>query len=223
PSFDDLKYAGWLHRELAESRRIIEKETGKDVRYLAYPYGDYDSRVAKMAARAGYDAALTCDFGRVKRGSDPLRMKRFVIDKQMTFADFRKYLGAGSMQLAEVTPKPGDSDQPARVISARIPNHEQLDPSSVGLALLSLGSVAPYSYDATTGSVSLVINESPEALRGKNHRAVVWARDAKTGKRVEATWSFRFSEPQPVQPEMPATAVAARIPAGAAAVSANER
>lgn len=220
PAFDDLKYAGWLHRELAESRRIIEKETGKKVRYLAYPYGDYDSRVARMAAKAGYDAALTCDFGRVKRGSDPLRMKRFVIDKQMTFADFRSYLGAGSIQLADVTPK-GDLDQPFTVVSARIPNHEELDPSSVGLALLSLGNVAPYSYDTTTGSISLTINETPEALRGKTHRAVVWARDAKTGKRLEASWSFRFPEPVPVEPEVPAASLA-RMPV-AGSVSANER
>ena len=205
PSFDDLKYAGWLYKELAESKKIIEKHTGKPVRYLAYPYGDYDTRVAKMAAKAGYDAALTCDFGPVKPGSDPLRMKRFVIDKRMTFADFRRYLGAGKMQVADATPAGEASDLPA-VISARIPNHEKLDPTSVGLALLSLGKVTPYAYDSKTGSVSLVLNEPIESLRGKNHRAVVWAKDARTGKRVEASWTFRIPEPEPEPVEPPVIA-----------------
>ncbi|HUP46293.1 MAG TPA: polysaccharide deacetylase family protein [Thermoanaerobaculia bacterium] len=221
PEFDDLQYAGWLHRELAESKRIIEERTGKPVDFLAYPYGDYDTRVARMAEKAGYLAALTCNFGRVKAGSDPLRMKRFVIDKQMTFADFRSYLGAGNIQLADVNPR-GDLDEPARIVSARIPNHEQLDPASVGLAVLSLGSVAPYSYDPATGSVSLVINEPPEELLGKSHQALVWARHARTGKRVEASWSFRFIEPEP-EPAEAATALTARAPVLGGGPTANER
>lgn len=224
-SFDDAKYASWLHRELAESKRIIEKEVGQKVEFLAYPYGDYDTTVAKTAGKAGYSAALTCDFGAVRRGSDPLRMKRFVIDQKMSFSDFRRYLGAGTMQVADVTPK-GEVSEPATVISARIPNHEQLDPTSVGLALLSLGSIAPYAYDANTGAISLKVKESREELRGKYHQAVVWGRDAKTGKRVEATWSFRIAEPPapPVHQQQPTT-IAARAAIGGLpqAPAANER
>ncbi|HUP49267.1 MAG TPA: polysaccharide deacetylase family protein [Thermoanaerobaculia bacterium] len=223
-SLDDLQYAGWLRRELAESKRIIEQRTGRPVEFLAYPYGDYDTRVARMAARAGYAAALTCDFGRVRPGSDPLRMKRFVIDKTMSFADFRRYLGARKLQIADVTPRPGESDEPTTIVSVRIPNHERLDPASVGLALLSLGSVVPYSYDARTGSVSLVVNEAPEALRGREHRAVVWAREFRSGKRVEASWTFRFGRPEE-ESEQPA-AVAARltaVPPATAGPAANDK
>jgi len=39
---DDTAYETWLQKELADSRKILEKHTGKSVRYLAYPYGDYD-------------------------------------------------------------------------------------------------------------------------------------------------------------------------------------
>ena len=223
PSFDDLKYSGWLYRELAESRKIIESKTGKKVRFLAYPYGDYDTRVAATAAKAGYDAALTCDFGRVKQGSNPLRMKRFVIDKKMSFADFRRYLGAGTMEVADVNPRPGDSEVATAIVSARIPAHEKLDPASVGLALLSLGNVTPYSYDANTGSISLIVNEAAEDLRGRYHRAVVWAKEARTGKRVEATWTFRFPDPAPAPVADAPAAIAAARTSGAAAAVANER
>ncbi len=220
-SMDEERYAQWLHRELAESKRLIEKHTGKRVAYLAYPYGDYDDRVAKQAGLAGYDAALTCDFGRVKKGSDPLRMKRFVIDDRMDFADFRRYLGATPMQLADHTPKPGVIVDPGTtVVSAKIPNHQSLDPKSVGMALLSLGTITPYSYDAKSGAITLILRDAISSLKSRYHRAVVWGVDAKTGKRVEATWTFKLPSPEPPPPpatppvETP-TAVTAASAAGA--------
>ena len=217
----DKAYAEWLAKELAESRRILEKETGKKVQFIAYPYGDYDDRVAEASAKAGYTAALTCDFGRVKKGSDPLRMKRFVIDDRMDFAAFRKYLGATPMQLAEMTPKPGVIDSGVTTVSAKIPNYENLDPKSVGMALLSLGNAVPYSYDAKNGAISLAIRESITALKSRYHRAVVWGTDRKTGKRVEATWVFRLPDPNkpaPAQPEQPMPKVVAASAVGGATV-----
>jgi peptidoglycan/xylan/chitin deacetylase (PgdA/CDA1 family) len=210
-------YAQWLQKELAQSRRILEKETGRKVQFLAYPYGDYDDRVAEASARAGYTAALTCDFGRVKKGSDPLRMKRFVIDDRMDFAAFRQYLGATPMQLAEMTPKPGVIDSGVTSVSARIPGHENLDPKSVGMALLSLGSIVPYSYDAKNGAISIAVRDGITALKSRYHRAVVWGTDRKTGRRVEATWVFRLPDPNKpaAPPAQPAGVVAA------AAVSAT--
>jgi peptidoglycan/xylan/chitin deacetylase (PgdA/CDA1 family) len=189
---DDEEYATWLRKELVDSKKKIEKETGKTVEFLAYPYGDFDSRVAATVEHAGYSAALTCVAGRVHKGSDPFRMKRVVIDKTMDFATFRAFMGASQIELAEETP--AREWEPGRtVVSARIPNHESLDPRSVGMALLSANSVVPYAYDATTGAISLVLNDP---LKGDVHRALVWGRDAKTGKRVEGSWTFRTAAPE---------------------------
>jgi peptidoglycan/xylan/chitin deacetylase (PgdA/CDA1 family) len=232
-SLEDSEYGKWLYRELAESRRIIEKHTGKKVEFLAYPYGDYDTRVAAMAKKTGYSAALTCDFGRVKRGSNPLRMKRFVIDKRMDFAEFRRYMGADQMQLAEMKPAPGGEIDARTVVSARIPNYKSLDPSTVGMALLGLTSITPYSYDATTGAISLVVNDAIKNMKGRYHRAVVWATDTKTGKRVEASWAFKLpgeeEEEAKAAPKQPAPVVAASVipvapaAAGGAALALNVR
>jgi peptidoglycan/xylan/chitin deacetylase (PgdA/CDA1 family) len=212
-SMGDAQYGEWLRKELAESKRILEKEAGKKVQFIAYPYGDYDDRVAAAAAKAGYTAALTCDFGRVKKGSDPLKMKRFVIDDRMDFADFRKYLGVTPMQLAEMTPKPGNADGGTRVVTAKIPGHQKLDPKSVGMALLSLGSTVPYSYDARTGEITLRLNNALASMKSKYHRAIVWATDRTTGQRVEATWVFQFSEPKPPgrEPAAPAPTTMPRV------------
>jgi peptidoglycan/xylan/chitin deacetylase (PgdA/CDA1 family) len=214
-SLDDQRYAAWLERELEESKRTLERQTGKPVTFLAYPYGDYDHYLIPNVARAGYDAALTCDFGRVRRNSDPLRMKRVVIDKAMSFASFRRYLGAGSMMLEAMTPPPNQViDAEPAVIMAKIPNHKNLDPRSVGIALLSMTGTVPYSYDPRDGSVSLTIKD---ALKGSWQRALVWATDSKTGRRIEAMWSFRLSEPTPADCppiDVPAAPAVARTGAG---------
>jgi len=216
PEWDDKQYSQWLARELRDSKRILERETGRTVSFLAYPYGEYDHHLLPRVASAGYEAALTCDYGRVKRGSNPLRMKRVVVDKRMNFAMFRKYLGAGSMQLAEMTPQPGqllDGGQNL-TISAKIPNHESLDPHSVGIVLLSVASSIPYAYDPADGSVTLVIKD---AIEGTLQRALVWATDLRSGKRVEASWTFRLPGECPaVDPGVLATQAPATGPAASA-------
>lgn len=193
-------YIKWLRNELSQSKKILEKETGRKVEFLAYPYGDYDDTVAENAEKMGYTAALTCDFGRVKKGSDPLKMRRFVIDDKMDFAAFRKYMGATPLQLAEMSPKPGKAEPSTTTISARIPAFKNLDPKSVGMALLSAGAAIPYSYDARDGSITLALQNAISSLKAKYHRAVVWGTDLKTGKRVEATWVFRVPDPNDPPP-----------------------
>ena len=218
-SMSDEGYASWLQKELADSRRILEKQTGKKVQFLAYPYGDYDDTVAKSAGKAGYTAALTCDFGAVRKGSDPLRMRRVVIEKRMDFAAFRHFLGAKPMQLADMTPSPKTPVDPGvTMISAKIPNFQALDPKSVGMALLSAGAAVPYSYDANSGSISLIVSETLSKLQARYHRAIVWGVDRKTGKRVEASWVLRL--PDPNAPATPTAATASPAVAAAGMVAA---
>lgn len=208
-SMTDKAYADWLQRELAQSKKTLEKETGQKVQFLAYPYGDYDHVVADASKNAGYAAALTCEFGRVRKGSDPLRMKRFVIDDRMDFAAFRRYMGSSPMKLADMTPKPGVVDPGITTVSAKIPSFQTLDPKSVGMALLSLGATLPYSYDPKNGVISLAIRDGITAIKSRSHRAMVWGTDTKTGKRMEATWVFRL--PDPNKPAQHVVAAAAAV------------
>jgi peptidoglycan/xylan/chitin deacetylase (PgdA/CDA1 family) len=191
PLLDEKQYAEWLEHELLESKRVLERETGRTVSFLAYPYGDYDHHLTANLAKAGYAAGLTCEYGRVTRGNNPFRLRRVVIDKRMDFTAFRHYLGARPLPLEGISPPPGqilDPGQPL-TISARIPNFKSLDPKSVGIALLSMTGSIPYSYDAQNGLISLIINEG---LTGSLQRALVWATEAKSGRRVEASWTFRL-------------------------------
>ena len=199
--FSDSEYAAWLERELKESKRILEKETGRQIDFLAYPYGDYDHHVRDSVARAGYEAALTCEYGRVRRGSDPMRMKRVAIEKSMDFAMFRHLLGAGSLRLEEMSPQPGhvvDDPNAMITVAAKIPNYKNLDPKSVGMALMSVSNSIPFAYDPQTGSISLTIKE---VLKGTFQRALVWATDLRSGQRIEASWIIRLPDEQlPIRP-----------------------
>jgi len=47
-----------LAYELVRSKQILEAKYGVPIRYVAYPYGDYDNRVINAASAAGYDGAL---------------------------------------------------------------------------------------------------------------------------------------------------------------------
>lgn len=214
-SLPERDYAAWLDRELRESKSILEKETGRKVQFLAYPYGDYNDRVTAASARAGYSGAVTCDFGKVRRGSDPLRMKRIVIDKRMDFAEFRRYLGAAPLKIAEKAPTADIAEPPQPlVVSARIPNPADIDPKSVGMALINPGRATPFSYDSRSGSLRMVVPDGVDSLQGQWLRALVWANEVKSGRRVEATWTFRIPEagaPQdmPASETSPVTAISA--------------
>ena len=63
PELNDAQYDAFLRTELDESKRVIESHTGQLVRFLAYPYGDYDDAVVAAAKRAGYEAGLLSWFG----------------------------------------------------------------------------------------------------------------------------------------------------------------
>ena len=48
-----------LTEEMAGSKKSLELHLGHPVRFLAYPNGKYDERVARAAAKAGYEMAFT--------------------------------------------------------------------------------------------------------------------------------------------------------------------
>jgi peptidoglycan/xylan/chitin deacetylase (PgdA/CDA1 family) len=89
-----------LHSELHESRLEIERQTGRRVTQLAYPYGRLNQQVLS-AARAEYSQAVTTSLGYLRDPADPLRLPRIdayyvrPLDRfrRVTAGDGRLYLG----------------------------------------------------------------------------------------------------------------------------------
>ncbi len=47
-----------LQAEVAESKKILEDKTGREVNFFCYPYGDFDERVIESVQKAGYKGAF---------------------------------------------------------------------------------------------------------------------------------------------------------------------
>lgn len=86
------EYQEFLRHELLDSKSRIQKAIGEPVRYLCYPFGDYDGVVADAATRYGYEAALTTERGPITRSTPVMALKRYLIHNDTTLEQFRRFL-----------------------------------------------------------------------------------------------------------------------------------
>ena len=80
-SFRD--YFDVVRKEITESSKIIRKHTGREVKYLAYPYGDTNALVVAMTRQEGYRLAFT-----VERESAPFFSNDFRVSREMIYGSF---------------------------------------------------------------------------------------------------------------------------------------
>ena len=65
-----------LLEDLRSSRRTLERRLGHPVPWLAYPFGRNDTRVRRLARRAGYLLAVTTQPGTLASAREPLALPR---------------------------------------------------------------------------------------------------------------------------------------------------
>jgi peptidoglycan/xylan/chitin deacetylase (PgdA/CDA1 family) len=88
----DEHYAAFLDDELHCSRDLIVTATRQPVRFLAYPYGDYDDGVIAAAKAAGYEAAVTVKPGVVTMRSNPFALERYLVRHDTTLRELEGWL-----------------------------------------------------------------------------------------------------------------------------------
>jgi len=86
PSIDDAA----LEREVAESRRVLERRLGRTVDLFCYPNGAQDERVYACVART-YRAAVTTHYGFVHPSDDLHRMMRFPAASNLALMAWRMH------------------------------------------------------------------------------------------------------------------------------------
>lgn len=183
PEMDDEQYAAWLHTELADSKTIIEEKTKTPVRFLAYPYGDFDSGVEEEAARAGYQLALTSWAGFNTTSTNRFELWRFPMTSDTTIAAFARGLGAVPLPVNEPTPAPDSVARPT-AITATVANPAEIDPSSIRMVLL--GQSVDSTYDPETGTVTAKL----PTLKRSQQTVVVLAERAADRQPMSASWTF---------------------------------
>lgn len=62
--------------DLAVSKTLIEKHTGKPVISFSYPFGSYSSDSERLIKQAGFKISYTTDFGYNKKSEGPYLLKR---------------------------------------------------------------------------------------------------------------------------------------------------
>ena len=65
-----------VRSELIESKSVIEERTGVPVNFLAYPNGNFNGPIKRIAQEAGYLAGFTCQTGVNKAQTDPFELLR---------------------------------------------------------------------------------------------------------------------------------------------------
>lgn len=105
PSLPKLDAAA-MHRELTESRAILEAKLGRPVTALAYPYGDFTEREVEGAREAGYQIAFSTEVGLVQRLDEPFEIHRTIVTFSDSTDDFAVKLNEldGSRALLDYRP-----------------------------------------------------------------------------------------------------------------------
>jgi peptidoglycan/xylan/chitin deacetylase (PgdA/CDA1 family) len=81
--------------EITDCRRELEQHLGRPVTAFAYPAGLFGERERRLVAEAGYTAAVTCEPGVNRPGSDRTALRRRQIDRGDRLLDFRAKIGGG--------------------------------------------------------------------------------------------------------------------------------
>jgi peptidoglycan/xylan/chitin deacetylase (PgdA/CDA1 family) len=77
------EYFEAIEKELSTCEAIIKKKLNKDVKYLAYPYGETNPLINELLKKRGYRGGLT-----IKRGGNPFFIHNYRVNRSMIYGDF---------------------------------------------------------------------------------------------------------------------------------------
>lgn len=86
----DTKYKRRLFQEMRDARVFISKKLGREVRYLAYPYGTYNKTVIRIARLSGYWAMFSALGGYVTASSRLEAIPRFTMFRDFDLKKFER-------------------------------------------------------------------------------------------------------------------------------------
>jgi peptidoglycan/xylan/chitin deacetylase (PgdA/CDA1 family) len=94
--------------EIADSKRIVEEELGREARIFCYPGGYYSAREVALVRESGYRAAVTCEFGANAAPFAHNELRRTLVERSDPLWLFRA-------RLAGATDAPPPGRRPRRI------------------------------------------------------------------------------------------------------------
>ncbi len=203
---------GYLHKEVVESKQILEKQLGIKVNCIAYPFGNWSQKVRDLVKEAGYEAAFTV-YGQPIRYSTPAFdiLGRYAVEQSnpKIFQEAIAMQGGGAggtlpsgpsvAQLAASSmitiPAQGETISNSKpVIKANVAAMGEVDPKSIEMRISGFGQVAAQ-YDEKTKTISYQVTQP---LRDKNYTVILSA--VVGGKHAETRWDFNFDPTKSATP-----------------------
>ena len=199
-------YEQWVREELLNSKKMLEQQLGISVKCLAYPFGNHNAEVRKVAMESGYEVAFSVYGQRLTYHSQADSLGRYAVEstKPQIFQSAIKMLGGGGSSGDETTPmlsqlaaasmvtQPMEGEtvtDPSPVIKANLATLGEIDPGSVALRLSGVGEVAS-KYDAAT---KMVEGKVSDKLHEPYYVVTLTARVK--GRKVEVKWNFNYNGP----------------------------
>jgi peptidoglycan/xylan/chitin deacetylase (PgdA/CDA1 family) len=106
---DPAEFDKLLHMQLTKSREKLEREMGRKVDLLAWPFGIYDSFLMEKAAASGYAAAFTIERHPAARGDHPMAIPRYLMADRDRGKVFEAILNT-NVTIAKVEKRNGKND-----------------------------------------------------------------------------------------------------------------
>jgi peptidoglycan/xylan/chitin deacetylase (PgdA/CDA1 family)/nucleoid-associated protein YgaU len=114
PEESESEYARRMQAELSLPLTVLQRQLGRQIRILAYPYGSHDDAVLKWSREYGYVAAFD-----VRRQANPsfgqlLTLHRSQIYADMTLEDFARNLNVFGREVTPLPEPPAPAATPVR-------------------------------------------------------------------------------------------------------------
>lgn len=216
------QYEQWLRNELAGSRKLIEQQLGISVKCLAYPYGNHNADVRRIANESGYEASFSVYGQRLTYNSPADHLGRYAIEggKPLIFQSAIKMIGGGAgadagestigqLAAASMVTQPMEGEtvtDPRPTLKANLATFGNIDPGSVEIRLSGVGPI-PVKFDPVSKIAEAKV---PQDLREPSYTVILSAKVS--GRKMETRWTFNYKGPGAV-PAAPATPATEAVPA----------
>jgi peptidoglycan/xylan/chitin deacetylase (PgdA/CDA1 family) len=205
---DEIKamgYIPWLHKEIIESKQVLETRLGIRCNVFAYPYGVWNKEARAVVKEGGYDAAFTVYGQRLSMHSPPSDLLgRYAVEqgKPKIFQEALAMVGGGvtadeaaapamaqlaaaSMVTVPMNDETVSSATP--VIKANLATMGDIEAGSIELRLSGVG-MLPVQFNAETKMLS---SQVMQKLKPGGYTVIVSAKV--NGQRAETRWSFNVA------------------------------
>ena len=179
PHLTDVSHAD-AELEYRLSKDLIEKNLGREVKWFALPFGDYDQEILRLGKAAGYTLLLTSDPGTAGSGARADQVPRqAIVGRNLTMAKFREKLERPPLEIVARYPEAGRiGGSGLDRIEITLAHPEEFYPGQIQMFVSEKGRIET-TFDPQSGCLSAV---APITLSRKTNRISVTARRRTDGR-----------------------------------------